>query len=92
MAAPDDTAILAQVREEARRRRFQLAIPEDLEQAIAIAPKELFEAVVRLVRLRRSAPLYQRVGQGVSLPGVKRDPTAARIAGTIAEWFPLGKA
>jgi len=82
--APDDAAILA----EAIRSAPRLRIPNDLDTALVRNPKELFEALVRLVRLRRSPDLYVRVGKRVSLRALKRDAALSRIAKTISSWFP----
>jgi hypothetical protein len=60
----------------------------DLEAALARHPKELFEALVRLVRLRRSPDLYFRIGERVSLQALKREAALSRIAKTISFWFP----
>ncbi len=82
--APDDAAIVA----EAMRSAPRLRIPNDLEAALARHPKELFEALVRLVRLRRSPDLYVRIGEQVSLQALKREAALLRISKTISAWFP----
>ena len=82
--APDDAAIVA----EARRSAPRLHIPDELDAALARHPKELFEALVRLVRLRRSPDLYIRIGERVSLQALKREAALSRIAKAISAWFP----
>jgi len=81
---PGDAAIL----EESRRLAPRLRIPDDFDAALARHPKELFEALVRLVRLRRSPDLYIRIGERVSLQALKREAALARIAKAISSWFP----
>lgn len=63
--------------------------PNDLEEAFAHHPKEVFEALVREVRLRRSAVLYGKIGRRVSLPQLKKHDDLARVSDAIAEWFPF---
>jgi hypothetical protein len=82
--APEDAAILA----EAARRAPRLRIPDDIYAALASRPKELFEALVRLVRLRRSPDLYTKIGGRVSLRALKSEPALARVASSISLWFP----
>ena len=82
--APADSVILAQVHEVTSH----LHGIEGFDQLIAESPKETFEALVRLVRLRRSPALYERIGSQVSLAAMKKDATALRIAAQISEWFP----
>jgi len=82
--APKDVAIVA----EAMRSAPRLRISSDLETALAQHPKELFEALVRLVRLRRSPDLYVRIGERVSLKALKREAALSRIAKAISAWFP----
>jgi hypothetical protein len=84
VAPPEDVAILAEV----RRMAPWLQAQSDFGEALERFPKELFEALIRLVRLRKSAPLYQKIGSQISLPGVKKEPAASRIAGAISLWFP----
>ena len=84
MAPPADPFIL----EEAQRRNPRLRIPDDFGQALARHPKELFEALIRLLRLRRSPPLYAKIGERVSLRALKGEGAVARIANAIATWFP----
>lgn len=83
-APPADSLVL----NDARQANPGLQIPEDLDAAWEQFPKELFEGLIRLVRMRKAAPLYERIGSEVSLPAVKRDPGMARIAEVIAAWFP----
>jgi hypothetical protein len=82
--APDDSAILAK----ARRLVPRLRIPTELDAALAQYPKELFEALVELLNLRRRADLYVRIGERVSIPAFKREAVLSRIAKTISHWFP----
>lgn len=81
---PDDLAILA----EAQRANPRLRIPDDFDMALGRCPKELFEALVRLLRLRRSPSLYTKLGDSVSLRALKREPALARIANAISNWLP----
>lgn len=82
--APGDLEILA----EAQRSHFQLRAFEQFDDVLSSHPKEIFEALVRLVRLRRAAPLYQKIGAQVSLQALKREETALRIAQAISAWLP----
>ena len=84
MESPEDAAILVKAKEISKAARSV----EDFDHLLARNPKEAFEALVRLVRLRRAAPLYQKIGGSTSLPTVKRDETAARIASILRDWFP----
>jgi hypothetical protein len=81
---PEDARILA----EARRAKPRLLIPDDFETALGQYPKELFEALVRLLRLRRSPSLYTKLGEGISLQALKREPALYRIANAIGTWLP----
>lgn len=81
---PDDSMILTA----AQRVNPRLRIPDDFEAALARYPKELFEALVRLLRLRRSPPLYAKLGERISLRAVKREPALARVANAISNWLP----
>jgi hypothetical protein len=84
IAPPEDTAILAKAKETLSGVRGTM----DFGQFLARHPKEAFEALVRLVRLRRAAPLYETIGAHTSLPSVKKDATASRVAAAIRAWFP----
>ncbi|HEX4964432.1 MAG TPA: hypothetical protein VF173_26690 [Thermoanaerobaculia bacterium] len=84
IAPPEDSAILA----EARRRDLRGRVPDDLDTALAHHPKELFEALVRLVRLRRSPDMYSKIGERVSLRALKGEQAIARVATAISTWFP----
>lgn len=84
MDPPEDAAILLKAREISKAVRPL----EDFDGLLARHPKEAFEALVRLVRLRRAAPLYEKIGAHTSLPTVKQDRAASRIATTISGWFP----
>jgi len=84
ISPPEDAIILA----EARRSAPRLRIPEDFDLALSLYPKELFEALVRLVRLRRSPDLYLRIGERVSLRALKGESALSRIATAISSWFP----
>lgn len=81
---PGDPEILV----EAQRSHSQLRSYERFEDVLSYHPKEIFEALVRLVRLRRAAPLYQKIGAQVSLQALKREETALRIAQAISTWLP----
>ena len=81
---PADPRIL----EEAERSSPRIRWPRDLGEALEEYPKEVFEALVRLVRLRRAPPLYARIAERVSLPVLKKESAAQRIAARIASWFP----
>lgn len=81
---PDDARVL----EEARR-LTPAPIPDDFDVALERKPKEVFEGLVSgILRLRRSAPLYARIASEISLPAVKKNPAAGRVAERIASWFP----
>ena len=84
VAPPEDSLILA----EAQRSVPRLQGSEEFEGALNESPKEIFEALVRLVKLRRAAPLYAKVAGQVSLPLVKKELAAERIALRISSWFP----
>jgi len=81
---PEDSLILA----EAQRAVPKLSWSEEFAEALDENPKEIFEALVRLVKLRRAAPLYAKVAEQVSLPLVKKESAAERIALRISSWFP----
>ena len=66
----------------------KLRIPEDFDAALARHPKEIFEALVRLMRLRRAPDLYTRIGEKASLRALKRESAILRIATAISSWFP----
>jgi hypothetical protein len=89
-AVPGDAEILA----EARRANPRLwpvgkgELEDELEEGLVAHPKELFEALVRLVRLRRTAPLYERIGAQVSLRALKKVDEALRVAKALSSWFP----
>jgi len=51
-------------------------------------PKELFEALVRLLRLRRSPELYAQLGETLSLRVLKKEAALKRIAEAISRWLP----
>jgi len=85
MAPPGDEEVLAVVR------GVDVARPEgdlDFLQILEAHPKEVFEALVFRVRLRRAAPLYAKIGTEISLPRMKRSAPAERIAKVLAAWFP----
>lgn len=84
ISPPEDSAIVM----DARRFSPRLRVPEDFGAALPRYPKELFEALVRLVRLRRSPDLYIRIGEKVSLRTFKGEPAILRIAKAISSWFP----
>lgn len=84
VAPPEDSLILA----EAQRSLPKLPWSDEFEEALDENPKEIFEALIRLVKLRRAAPLYAKVAEQVSLPLVKKESAAERIALRIASWFP----
>lgn len=84
LGSPDDARIL----QEARKIHPRLGVPDDLETALVLNPKELFEGLVRLVNLRRAAPLYEKIGSQISLRALKREPAALRIAAAISGWLP----
>lgn len=84
VAPPEDAAILL----DARKSATKLRIPEDFDVALARHPKEIFEALVRLVRLRRAPDLYTRIGEKASLRALKSESAILRIAMAISSWFP----
>jgi hypothetical protein len=81
---PDDSSILG----EARRSVPKMRSAQEFGRALGDHPKEVFEALVRLVRLRRAAPLYEKIAGQISLPLVKKESAAERIALRISSWFP----
>lgn len=81
---PEDAAIFTKAREISAPARAAA----DFDQLLERHPKETFEALVRLLRLRRAAPLYAEIGAQASLPAVKQDLTASRIALALKGWFP----
>lgn len=83
-AVPEDVEVLA----EAYRSHPELRSTERFEDVLSSNPKELFEALVRLIRLRRTAPLYEKIGAQVSLQAMKREETALRIAKAVSIWLP----
>lgn len=83
LLAPTDD----EVRREAARFTYQ-GIPDDAATALSVRPKEMFLALVRLVRLRHSAVLYQRLGLQLSIPQLKREGSALlRLLENLAEWY-----
>ena len=84
VSPPEDAAVLL----DARKSASKLRIPEDFDAALARYPKEIFEALVRLVRLRRAPDLYTRIGEKASLRALKRESAILRIATAISSWFP----
>jgi hypothetical protein len=84
MVPPEDSQIF----EEARRSVTGRIFAEELDGVLEKRPKELFEALVRLIHLRRAAPLYAKIAGQISLPAVKREVAAQRIATSVASWFP----
>lgn len=78
---PDDLEIL-----QAARRRNPL--PDDFDAALSDAPKEVVAGLFDVLQLRRSAVLYEGLGNELSLPKAKAHPALARIAETLAAWFP----
>lgn len=86
--APKDVEILARLRTLLRRSNQRLEPDESFQDALARYPKETFEALVLTLRLRRAPPLYAEIGRSVSLPMVKRESAADRIATFLRSWFP----
>ncbi len=86
VAPPEDLEILRNARNSAPK----LRISEDFDAALAHHPKELFEALVRLVHLRRAPSLYTRIGEKASLRALKSESAILRIANAISSWFPPG--
>lgn len=84
ISPPEDSVVLA----EAQRFSPWSLGEKNLDRLLKESPKETFEALVRLVRLRRSAPLYEKIGAKVSLPALKRNTAASRIASAVSAWFP----
>jgi hypothetical protein len=84
MDPPEDAAILIKAKEISKAVRST----SDFDDLLVRNPKEAFVALVQLVRLRRAAPLYEKIGAHTSLPTVKKDGTASRIASALGDWFP----
>ncbi|HEV7669355.1 MAG TPA: hypothetical protein VGS22_12590 [Thermoanaerobaculia bacterium] len=78
---PNDREIL-----QAARRRNPL--PDDFDSALAAAPKEVVAGLFDVLQLRRSAVLYEGLGDEISLPRMKTHLALTRIAETLATWFP----
>ncbi len=78
---PEDPLVLAALKSAGRP-------PATFEQAMNRHPKEMFEALIRVVRLRRAPHLYGRIGEEISLPQLKKHEAALRIAERLATWFP----
>lgn len=87
-SAPEDAAILAQM----RKLGTSPEADSEFDSLLSKFPKEVFEALIRLLRLRRAPPLYEKIGSRVSLPAVKQDAAASRIADTLSRWFPWAQA
>lgn len=85
VSPPDDAAILTEMR---KLFPVQSSNSRELKDLLHLHPKEVFESLVRLLRLRRAPPLYEKLGAQVSLPAIKRDDAATRIATAISGWFP----
>lgn len=86
---PDDSEILARLRALPRRAVHRMEPDESFQDALARYPKEIFEALLLTLQLRRAPPLYAEIGRSVSLLMVKRESPAARIATFLRSWFPL---
>lgn len=85
---PTDAEIISRARALQRRQTSPCHIPDDLRTAMDQCPKELFEALVALLNLRRSPALYEDIGDKVSIPQVKENRVAAYLAARLEEWFP----
>lgn len=83
VAAPEDERIFT----EAKKRFANRA--EAVDEARAQAPKEWMQALIALVGLRSAPALFGKIGRQVSLPALKRDDPAQRVAEALARWFPL---
>jgi len=88
VSPPEDAAVWT----EALRRFPGVGRSQDFGQVLEENPKETFEALVRLLRLRRAPPLYTKIGERVSLPALKQESAAQRIALRISSWFPPAEA
>ncbi len=81
---PGDDVVFAT----ARRKHAKRRLPDHPDLALQEYPKEMFEGLVRWAQLRRAAPLYQKIGTEISLPGIKQSSPASRIVETLRSWFP----
>ncbi len=69
-------------------RRLGLASIDELHEARALRPKEAFQALVSAAGLRWSARLFERLGDALSIPGLKGAPQMERITARLQAWFP----
>jgi hypothetical protein len=63
---------------------------QDHDTALAEHPKEWLEAALHLARLRRNPGVYEDLGRKLSLPALKQQAAAARIAATLQRWSQPG--
>ncbi len=78
----------AEILEKARQQFARVAIPDSVNAALQANPKEMFEALLRTLNLRFSSAVFQELGQQLSIPGMKDEPTMHRVLHKLAEWFP----
>lgn len=79
-APPEERALVALL-----RRRGHPA--ESVAWALERKPKDLLEAAIELVGLRRSPALYEALGAELSIPRLKQDDALGRIARGLEAWF-----
>jgi hypothetical protein len=80
---PEDARIIAKARIGADLRGVH-----DLHDLLRRAPKEIFEGLVSSLQLRSTAVLFETLGQQLSIPALKQDPTLSKVAAKLSEWFP----
>lgn len=83
---PSDEDIFANAANRARTRRQPY--PESFENALSRRPKSLLRSLIRLLSLRPSSNLFERLGRELSIPDIKYDTQASRISSRLEEWFP----
>ncbi len=84
MSPPPDTAVRQQ-----GAKIFNIPIPEKFSDALDAYPKEMLISVIRLLRLRHSATLYDTLGRQLSIQAMKQgSPTVDRLAEVLRQWFP----
>jgi hypothetical protein len=80
---PDDARVLSKSRLTGSLRDIN-----EIEEALRLAPKEVFEGLVAAVQLRTKPDLFESLGRQLSIPLLKQDSVLKRVAAKLAEWFP----
>lgn len=71
-----------------KARKYRVTLPPSFEDALAEYPKEVFHGLLSAVNLRRSASIYQRLGQDLSIAGMREGPQMERLLSRLEGWFP----